>query len=361
VGTDHEYLTDYLSMAQALGYDGHMTAFIGDEITPLAYGHMVTWPLNADPSKPDHGAYDYTYLPEDDVLNPDKDMVQSMTEIIAGVDQGNAGTQVFSIAHITDKALGNFSIAQLVSSPAFGVSPLSTYADPVRFRLPSNTHSAGNFQPPYPLGSSEMITMDFTSMGLTISTFPDILEHLLHTSLPTYFNFLNLGKVASATGDSDTHAQVREPLGIPRNFVASSVDPRDGVGTFNQIDPEEIAQNVNAGRMIVTNGIFIDARLKSAANPTGVSVGGTISGNGEVTLVMEIRSNEYFDWDTVEVYANTEPVPFKDDLSGPTDLGAQDFHSPSKGHIAKYRMTPLAVFRKGDAGETALNQTVAGG
>jgi hypothetical protein len=361
VGTDHEYLTDYQSLSETLGYAPWLATLIGDEITPLAYGHMVAWPLVADPSKPDHGAYDYTYVSGDELLNPDHDLVQGMGEIMSSVDKSNPGTQVLSVAHITHEALGNFAISRLVTSPAFGVTPLSTYGDPVFFRLSSNTNAAGGFQAPFPLGTSSLFTLDFTSVGLTIGTFEDPLKHLVETSLPTYFNLLNLGKICSATGDSDTHAQIREPLAIPRNFVVSSVDPEDGIGSFSEVDSEELAVNVNAGRMIVSNGVFIRARLISAKDPSGVTVGGTLVGSGNVTLDLEITSNEYFDWDTVEVYANTEPVPAKDDMSGLTDLSAEEFHSVSHDHLTRYLMTPSAGFYKTGSGANALNQTVVDG
>jgi hypothetical protein len=323
---------------------------------------MVTWPLTPNPDRPDHGAYDYTFVEGDNILNPDHDMVQGMAQIIQGVDETNPGTQVFSIAHITDKALGNFAISRLVTTKAFeGVEPLSTFADPVKFRLPANTYSGGGFQGPFPLGTSSMFSLDFTSVGLTIGTFKDMLGHLMETSLPTYFNLLNLGKICSATSDSDTHSQIREPIGIPRNFVASSVDPGDGIGSHQEINPEELAANVNAGKIIVSNGVFVRAHLTSPANPSGVSVGETLSGSGEVTLNLQVTSTVDFDWDTVEIYANTEPVPAKDDMSGVTELSAEEFYTNSNSHLPKYLMSPLFSYHKGLTGEGALIQTVSGG
>jgi hypothetical protein len=362
VNTDHEYVTDLSAASFDLGYQDEILTIPGDEITPLAIGHMITWPLTPNPERPDNGAYDYTFVAGDDILSPGHDMVQGISQILKGVDDANPGTQVLSIPHITDKALGNFAISRLVTTKAFdGVQPLSSFSDPVNFRLPANTHSGGGFQGPFPFGTSTLFSMSFTSVGLTISTFPDMLAHLMETSLPTYFNLLNLGKICSATADSDTHAQIREPVGIPRNFVASSVDPSDGVGRFQEINPEELAVNVNAGKIIVTNGVFVRARLTSPTNSGGVTVGETLTGSGEVALHLEVTSTEDFDWDTVEIYANTEPVPAKDDMSGVTDLSAEEFHSHSNSHLPKYLMAPLFSYHKGVSGEGALHQTVSGG
>jgi len=184
----------------------------------------------------------------------------------------------------------------------------------------------------------------------------------MQTALPVYFNLLNLGVIRTATTDSDSHTQVREPVGTPRNYVMSAVDPRDGVGaSFQAIDKEAIAVAVNEHRSICSNGIFLRPKLTSAANPAGVTVGGTLQGSGDVTLELDITSNEYFDWDRVDVFANTEPTPAKDDMTGVTDLSTKEFHQISGAHTQKYLMTPLFQFSRGASGDAALTQTVSGG
>ncbi len=364
LATDHDYVTDYGPVIDRLGVGSLITSMSGDEITPLAIGHMLAFPMKADPSSTTGGAYDYTYVPSDDVINPDHDRIQSIGEIIQGVDQAYAGTQVFQMAHIMDKATGNFAISGLVTSTAFSdeVAPLSSYADPVSYRLPSNSNEAGGFQAPYPLGTSGLFSPDFTSIELSVGAYKNSLDELFESALPTYFNLLNLGLIKTATASSDSHTQVREPLGTPRNYIVSSVDPRDGIGSsFQGIDEEEIAVNVNAHRVVVSNGVFIHARLKSASNPGGVTVGGTISGSGAVTLDLEVVSNEYFDWDRVEIYANTVPSPANEDMTGLTALSAADFHRLSGGHTIKYIMSPAFQYAKGGSGDGVLVQNVADG
>lgn len=362
VASDHDYITDYAPVIEKLGYSSLMTSICGDEVTALAFGHLGTFPLTQDTSSTTGGAYDYTYIPEnDDMPNFNHDMGQTMDQIITGIDESQPGTQVFTINHILDKATGNFAIAGLVTSTLFdGVAPMSSYADPVNYRMPANTNEGGGFQGPFPFGTSGLVATKFTALELTIGAYADTLDHLMQTALPAYFNMLNLGFLAAATTNSDSHTQVREPMGTPRNYVVSSTDPRDGVGSsFQAIDKEEIAVNVNERRSIASNGIFMTAKLSSASNPGGVGVGGTITGTGEVTLELDIRSNDFFDWDRVDIFANTLPIPAKDDLSGVTDLSAADFHKTS--HTQKYLMTPLFQFSRGGSGDAALNQTVAGG
>ncbi|HCU25761.1 MAG TPA: hypothetical protein DF383_12155 [Deltaproteobacteria bacterium] len=363
VSSDHDVVTNYAPVIEKLGVGNLMTSIMGDEITPLAFGHMGVFPIDEDPGSPTGGAYDYTYTAGDDILNPDVDRVQSISEILQGVDEQYPGEQVLQINHIMDKATGNFAIAQLVTSTAFAEAPpLSSYADPVSFRMAANSNQAGGFQAPFPLGTSGAVSTDFTSLELTIGAYPDTLDHLMQTALPVYFNLLNLGVLATATADSDSHTQVREPIGTPRNYVASSVDPRDGIGTsFQAIDREELAANVNAHRLVASNGIFLRTKLSAAGKPD-VSVGGMMVGTGNVTLEVEISSNEFFDWDRVEIYANTVPTPAKDDMSGVTDLSARDYHALRGGaDNQKYLMAPLFQFSRGATGEGALNQSVTSG
>lgn len=362
VSSDHDFVTDYQPVIDRLGFGDRMASMSGDEITPLAFGHLGVYPILADPASTTGGAYDYTYVPSDDIIDPSHDQVQTLDQILKGVDESYSGTQVLQMNHIMDKATGNFAISGLVTSTAFGVEALSTYADPVNFRMPANTNQAGGFQAPFPMGTSGMFSPNFTALELTIGAYPDTLDHLMQTGLPTYFNLLNLGLLKTATTDSDSHTQVREPLGTPRNYVMSSVDPRDGIGTaYQSINKEEIAVNVNAHRSIASNGIFLTAALKKTSGPGEVTLGGTLQGTGDVTLNLEISSNEYFDWDKVEVYANTEPIPAKDDFSGPSDLMAPEFHKISAGHTLKYIMSPIFQFTRGGSGDEALNQTVSGG
>ncbi|HKY64197.1 MAG TPA: hypothetical protein VJR29_12350 [bacterium] len=367
VSSDHDYVTDYGPVIEKLGYSGMVTSMVGDELTALAFGHFGVFPLTPDPSSTTGGAYDYTYVASnDDLPTSDHDMVQTMDQIVQGVDEANPGTQVITINHILDKATGNFSIIGLVTTTAFDeVEPLSSYADPVNFRMTANTNEGGGFQGPFPLGTSGLFTKNFTALELTIGAYPDTLDHLMQTALPVYFNMLNLGLLATATTNSDSHTQVREPMGTPRNYVLSSTDPRDGVGSsYQAIDKEEIAVNVNAHRSVASNGIFVKAKVHSAENPGGVSVGGTIAG-GNVTLELEIQSNEFFDWDRVDIFANTVPVPAKDAegklVPELTDLSAKDYHANSRDHTQMYMMTPLFQFARGGGGDAALNQTVSGG
>ena len=381
VSADHDAVTDYSIAIQAMNVGSYVTSIPGMEVTPMAFGHFNVFPILYDPEDPTGGAFDYTkkdgYVP-----GPDHHEMLAPGEFLEMMDNKNPGEQVLQVNHIQDNTLGNFALSELITTTKFpGVPPLSTFADPVDFRLSPNSNSGGNNKAPYPYGTSKLFTDKFTSMELCIGESAVVpFPHLRDTALPTWFNFLNLGKVATATCSSDTHRQIREPIGILRNYILSSVDPRDGQGSFNQINPQEIAHNVNNHHVIVSAGPFVTAQISGEGKTAQVGDTIALSGGGDKTvhLQVNVQSPDWMDWDTVEVYVNTDPTPAKDDLSGPWTGTAEEFASiiiakdnvgkntirdTTQNHLEpKYIYTPDFTFKRGGGGGTQiLTQNVSGG
>lgn len=371
VATDHDAITDYAPAIRDLGLQDYLTSIAGDEITPMAFGHFIVFPLQHKPEDPMGGAFDYTKK-EGFTPGPNHHEVLSPGETLDKIDQLNEGEQVKQVAHMMDNLLGNFFLARLITSAKFpGVTPLSSFADPVEFRLTPNSNAGGNFQGPFPFGSSELFTDKFTALELCIGDVQQ--SQLFDTALPTWFNFINLGKRATATCSSDSHRQLMHPLGMPRNFIRSAIDPRDGVGTYTQLQPQEIARSINQGQVVVTNGPFV----RMTANSDGVAqvaqVGDTLglTGGGSKTLHVniEVESPDWMDWDSVEIYVNTDPTPGNDD-SPPTAAWsgtAAQFVSVRpdgfENHLdPKYMYQPTVTYKRGGgAGTEVLNQTLASG
>ncbi len=368
VSADHDVITDYSQAISELGVQNYVSSFPGDEITPMAFGHFIVFPLQYDANEPTGGAFDYTqksgFSP-----GPNHHEVLSPAETLTQMEQLHPGEQVLQVNHIMDNLLGNFSLSRLITTTKFqGVEALSTYADPVQFRLAPNQNAQGGFQAPYPFGTTDLFTDKFTAMELCIGESAVVpLPHVVETALPTWFNLLNLGKLATATCSSDTHRQIREPVGILRNFVLSSVDPRDGSGSFKQIDAQEIAHNVNQHHVIVSAGPFMTVQATSPNSSKTANVGDvfTLSGSGtqDVTLNIHVESPDWMDWDTVEVFVNTDPTPAADDLSGPWAGTAEEFVNISSSHPdPKYLYSPDVLFNKnGGGGSLSFVQTIANG
>lgn len=358
ISTDHDYITNYAPVIHQLGYEDYLKAISGDEITLLAVGHFLAWPLEYDAESTTGGAYDYTLTPEDNRPGPESKPIQSIQEIFNGIEDAYVGDQVITAAHIWDKATGWGAIISLVSSPFFEeVDSLATFKDPVELRMSPNSNEAGGFQGPFPLGTSPLFDLGFNAIELTIGAYPDTYQHLIETALPTYFDFLNLGILKTALSDSDSHTVNSEPIGSPRNYVYMGTD----IDSPQDIVVEDLVDRVKGHQVVVSNGVFIKPRLYSAADPQGVTVGGQLTGAGPYTLELEVLSNEFIDWDTVEIYINTQPTPAKDDMSGVTDLSAREFYRVSNSHLPKYLMSPWFSFHRDAGGAGGFTQDLSGG
>jgi len=344
--TDHDFITDYSSAlskleAQGLIPTGSIRTSPGNEITPNHYGHFNVFPLTHDPADPEGGAFDWSGSDREDV-SPAPDYVWTVPELIPNL-RSDPARPVIQLNHIMDMPTGLPLAAGWVTSPfymkGFGVAPLSTYADPLERRMPSG---GANF--PVPFESSGLITADFDSIELMVGFNLNDPGMLMRSSLPTWFNLLNLGVTATATSDSDSHTIFGNPIGLPRNFIASSVDPRDGRGSFGGISLSEYADSIRAGRVTVSAGPVVMMKATSASGASA-GIGDVVSGK-RATFTVEVGAPSWAWFDTIEIYANTEPIPADDDTGEPMQGTAADpsvFYKPY--HAPVYSYEPSKSFR----------------
>lgn len=106
-----------------------------------------------------------------------------------------------------------------------------------------------------------------------------------------WFRLLNHGVAYTGMGNSDTHTPSSE-IGLPRNFVMSSVDAP------GMIDHRELADNIRAFRVVASYGPFIEM------NAEGGVIGDTVEADGPVQLEVRVQSASWFDVDRIEIYAN---------------------------------------------------------
>lgn len=347
--SDHDFLTDYgpvvlkLSEEGILAWDSIQT-IVGDEITPNHYGHLHAFPLTVDLADPDHGALDWSATPSDEI-SPAPDTVMSPVQIIKEVLK-DPGEEVVQINHISDNPTGLPVATGWLTTPIyeeeFGTRAFSAYADPVERRLAAQANKPP--LPPYGMETNELIFDTFTAVELAIGS--SMKEtRLWDSTLPTWFNLLNLGLMPTATGNSDSHHEIGIPLGMPRNYVASAVDPRDGLGdSFTMIDEEAYARNINDRKVIVSAGPFISVEAINEAGDRA-QVGDWISG-GKIELDILVEAPEWAWFDTIEVYMNTEPVPAEDSGRFALRGEAADPASFAKPyHVPRYVYTPEESFK----------------
>jgi hypothetical protein len=346
--SDHDYLFDYAPVIEKVTSLGLVPSgsiigsIVGQEITPNHYGHVQAFPLTVDPESVTNGAIDWSASPLDEVgFMPDYCM--GVADIISAIT-GFEGEQVIQINHISDSPTGLPVGAGWVTSRFYlesGAGPLSTFADPVERRLTPRTDGSPTF--PIPYGASSLISEGFTASELMIGyDLHHTNSQFMKSTLPTWFNFLNLGMIITATGSSDSHDEYFNLLGLPRNFIASEIDPKDGKS--GAIDRNAYARAINEHRVIVSAGPFVTVEAKGTDGASR-GVGDTVSGT-KVTLTIKAASPSWAWFDTIEVYANTEPVPIDDEtgnaMSG-TAANASDFYKPY--HVPKYGYEPSQSYR----------------
>jgi hypothetical protein len=350
--TDHDFVTDYGPVVADLASRGliptsSIKTSAGDEVTPNHYGHLNVFPLEPDPEDPEGGAVDWSDSPLD-VVGTDPDYSLTIDELIARLRE-DPGEEVIQVNHIMDNPTGLLLACGWVTSPfyleGYGVGPLSSYADPVERRMPPRSSGTGF---PVEFGSSALVTTDFNAVELVVGPHLHDNSALFRSALPTWFNLLNLGLLVTATADSDSHRAIANPIGLPRNFVASSKDPRDGMGlSHDAIDLEEYAHNINAGRVTISAGPVISVSAKDEGGVLA-SVGDMIKGR-KSTFTVEVTAPSWAWFDTIEVYANTEPVPVDDDTDMPMKGTAENpavFYRPY--HAPKYTYQPAKAFKLAD-------------
>ena len=108
-----------------------------------------------------------------------------------------------------------------------------------------------------------------------------------------WLQMLNQGRRVWCVAVSDAHRIFGNGVGGWRTYVPSSTD-RPG-----EIDPEEIIRNSKAGRMMITNGPFLEVTTAD-----GLPIGSTIIGEGFVDLQIRVQTPNWMEIDRVQVLVN---------------------------------------------------------
>lgn len=348
--SDHDFLFDYTPVVrsletQGLIIPGAMGTIVGDEISPNQLGHIHAFPLVADPSRPNGGALDWS-LSTHDAVGPDPDFMLTVQEIIDAIRALPGGEKVLQVNHISERSTSLFLLSGLVTTAAYReshhVEPLSTYAEPIALRLPAPT--LGGL--PLPMGGGVLFSPDFTAVELAIGE--ELQTNLLRESaLPQWFNLLNLGMIVTATADSDSHTPIAAPLGLPRNYIASPLDPRDGMGgDLRALDADAYAHAINGHQVIVSAGPFVRMEVVGESGTAGV---GEVIRTQKPVVKILVTAPAWAWFDTIEIYANTVPTPVDDDGIGVLRGVAADpahFHAPY--HLPLFTYAPQKTFRLAD-------------
>ena len=324
---DHDSITDYRPVIDAMGLNPWLAATVGLETTTLELGHFLGFPLSIDYDAPHNGgAFDWTGMPP--------------TTMVRGIEAmgayGPEETATF-VGHPRDGILGYFD--------QFGMNPFEH--DNGKPKLEFNLLNIAN---PILEDAELYFTLDFDGLELLngkrfdiirtptklemdcyaasldddeplpdgCTAAPTIYDFVVRTmeeqarlndladeagglstelegQVDDWFTLLNLGYRHTALGNSDTHGITKDESGCPRNYVVSDVDD------VELLDDKAIARAVREHRVVATYGPLINFTAEGPANVVGSDVSVT---DGDATLQIQVQSPRWMRVDRVEVYEN---------------------------------------------------------
>jgi hypothetical protein len=124
-----------------------------------------------------------------------------------------------------------------------------------------------------------------------------------------WFNLLNQGLFVSGTGVTDSHKYTNLGSAGARTWTASSTDDPAA------IDPDEVATQLKAGRAVLGQGAYLEARLVAADGSGAIADLGldgsttVASANGDVDLELRIQAPLWAAYDRIEIYSNATTFP----------------------------------------------------
>jgi hypothetical protein len=108
-----------------------------------------------------------------------------------------------------------------------------------------------------------------------------------------WLQMLNQGRHVWCVAVSDAHRIFGNGVGDWRTYVPSSTDEP------SKIDHAEIIRNAKAGRMMITNGPFLEVETAD-----GQPIGSTIHAEGYVDLKIKVQAANWIELDRVQVMVN---------------------------------------------------------
>lgn len=290
VATDHDYVTDYAPVIAQTGLSPFLSSVVGEEVSPMEWGHYNLFPLPADAAnRVNGGALDWA-----GGLGP----TLSVGQIFA--EGRRMGARTVQVNHARG-LLGGFTALRL------DTDTFATHADPALFRMEPQVGATPT--------DSKLISADFDAFEILNPGDDDYdgTSTLARGKFNDWFTLLSRGKLVAGTGVSDTHYG-NLATGW-RTWVETGTDaPAD----FSDVT---FSERLNAMRAITSNGPFVKStayRVDGAGAQVSPAVGiGAIvpPDQRELGVTVEIQVPSYLDVTRVELYMH-RPA---DDATCPID------------------------------------------
>ncbi len=302
--SDHDYLTDYAPVVEALGLEPWVKTAVGLETTTLEVGHYLGMPLAYDTLKDQGGAFDWTGMNPTAILDELKSL---------GVASGYDPIRI--VAHPRDGILGYFDQYGYNAYSGQVETPILSFAneilkDPDFFTTGFEALELLNGKrfelirtPTQPELDAYAADGNVTAYSVLERTGEEQLD-LNHDTyrlgygqdgqVDDWFSLLNSGVRVTALGNSDTHSRFSIEAGCPRNYVfVGQDDPAN-------LDEQAVADAVRAGHVVASYGPFI----RFTANDEAIVGDTLIDTDGVVSLHIEVEAPTWIEVNRVELYQN---------------------------------------------------------
>jgi hypothetical protein len=297
VATDHDFVTDLSADVAALGATSLVKTAPSDEITYFNSGHFNAFPLTHDPASLTGGAIDWgdaTALPGMGYPS-DNSYDLSPHDMVLLVKGPPYNAIVVQANHFNSGTLGYFRVHGIdttVSPPQSSTSPTELRQDP---------------------SITNLYTDELTALEIWIENSRGQNALATGENLGDWFNLLNSfdssnpKRRKAGVADSDTHSVAVVQAGGPRTLIASSNTAPA------LIDPDEVAQNLNDGRAVMTNAPFLRVTLEGDGGATvthdltSPSLVVPASVGGSVKVKVQVQSPTWAEFDKIEIYHNNVP------------------------------------------------------
>ncbi len=343
VSTDHDNIIDFAPHVAALGLQGQLVAFAGNEVSYTDIGHFNVYPFDIDPADPlrDVGARLWWLKNIPTVFADARSAAAGDDDAIVQINHPRAGIT----GYFTSLRLNPVDATRFVQAP------------PRYTTLPADIYSAwaGNFDAVEVngnLGTAAQFTRDAQPALATLAD-----QHPSDVpSLADYFALLGAGMTVSAVGNSDSH-QLNEGVGYPRNFLFV---PNDDV---TQITAPVLKAAIRAQRVAVGEGCVAQLQVDGVARMGQAELTPTLN----VDARFVVLAPSFVSVGSVEVYVNGVVQPLvaqgQDiaiDATGVLSLPLADPPAPRPTKRTNARLLGLADVATSDAVVVVLARDGAG-
>ncbi len=273
--TEHNRIYDWQPHIERLGLSPLLKTIVGLELTG-SFQHLNAFPLEPDPLAQDGGAPVYTYDPR---INAIVLRNWGTPSLVPGASRHDT----YQNARVGVPPFGGGDDRWVqVNHPSVGR---------VFFDRDGDGVEDGGF-----VGFEKLLDAAEVWSSDILKASPEIERSAggRIVKIPNrtfgWLQMMNQGRRIWCVAVSDAHRIFGNGAGGWRTYVPSSSDEPA------EINPSEIIRNAKAGRMMITNGPFLDV-----ATGDGLPIGSTVIAEGGVSLKIRVQAANWMDIDRVQV------------------------------------------------------------